>query len=118
MDSRIQSELKVLTEKLIAVPYCCAELKEAGKNWLESAGKDKKISETFVQILEESIEPIDDVIAFFSSDAAAAHFGAEKAKEMLAHCLKIKEEGAVYCDCEACSAAQEILKYKDELLAE
>ena len=118
MDTNIRTEIRNLTEQLIAVPYCCEELKEAGKNWLEAAGKEAeaKASEIFVQVLEESVETIDDVIGFFSSEAAKAHFGEEEAAKLLAHALKRKEEGEQYCDCEACSTALKILGYRDSLL--
>ena len=36
-------------------------------------------------------------------------FGEEKAAEILATQLKRKEEGAKWCDCDACVAASEIL---------
>ena len=33
-------ELIKLTEELIAVPYCCPELKEAARNWLAAVGTE------------------------------------------------------------------------------
>ena len=65
---------------------------------------------------KEDIMPIDTLIAFAESDAGAKVFGEEHAKEVAAHAKEIKEAGAVYCDCPACSAAAAILAKKDELL--
>ena len=65
--------------------------------------------------LEADIVTIDGLIAFAGSEMGAQVFGAEKAKEVLAHAKEIKEAGAKYCDCPACAACQAILEKKDEL---
>ena len=43
-------------------------------------------------------------------------FGAELAKNILAHAEEIKAAGAEYCDCPACAACKAILEKKAELL--
>ena len=40
----------------------------------------------------------------------AEKFGEETAKEFLAHAKELKAKGEKFCDCPACSAAQEVLK--------
>lgn len=53
--------------------------------------------------------PIDGLIGFAGSDAGKALFGQETADAILAHAKDIKEKGARFCDCPACSACAEIL---------
>ena len=53
--------------------------------------------------------PIDGLIGFAGSEAGAAVFGADKAKEVEAHAKEIKAAGAKYCDCPACAACEVIL---------
>lgn len=116
-----ESTKKFVTEKLnemINAFSCCAEAKTAAQNWLDGVGTEREAELTKVLIaeLEEDIMPIDTLIAFAESDAGAKVFGEEHAKEVAAHAKEIKEAGAVYCDCPACSAAAAILAKKDELL--
>ena len=61
-----------------------------------------------LDILEGRPTTIDGVIAF-AQGPAAQMFGEEAAANMLAAQLKRKEEGAKYCNCEACTAASELL---------
>ena len=103
-----------VTEKvkdLINAPSCCAEAKAVGQNWLEEVEALQKL----IAELEADIVTIDGLIAFAGSEMGAQVFGAEKAKEVLAHAKEIKEAGAKYCDCPACAACQAILEKKDEL---
>ena len=118
MEKEVRNQLVELTEKLLAVPFCCQELKEAGKNWLDALDTDKAkdAAKAFVTELEEDVEPIDDVIGFFESPAAAEHIPAEELKGLLAHMKDIKSKGAKYCDCPACSTGVAILELKDKLL--
>lgn len=98
---------------------CYDGLKTAANEWLESIGstEEKKASETYVAVLEDSITDIDTVINFFSSDMGKEKFGSEKASQIATHAKEIKAKGAVWCDCPACSAAREVLRYKEDLLA-
>lgn len=61
-----------------------------------------------LDILEGRPTTIDGVIAFLQGPAVEM-FGAEVAKAKLAEQLARKEEGAKYCNCDACAAASELL---------
>ena len=110
-----------VTEKvnvLIHAATCCAEAKEAGKNWLDAVGTDKEgeAAKNLIAELEADIMPIDGLIAFAGSEAGAQVFGKEKVKNVLAHAEELKTAGAKYCDCPACAACEAILEKKGELL--
>ena len=113
-----RSDIVELTKELLAVPHCCPELKEAGRAWLEALDTplESEAAKAFVSELEEDVMKVDDVIAFFASPAAAEHFGGEKAAAMAAHMHELKANGAVYCDCAACSKGAEILAAKELLV--
>ncbi len=104
--------------ELISAHSCCAEAKEAGKNWLKAVGTEKEADMTkrLIEELEADIMPIDQLIAFTASEAGAALFGAEMAKNIHDHGQEIKAAGAKYCDCPACAAAAAILEKKEELM--
>lgn len=99
--------------------HCYDGLKSAANEWLESIGteKEKNASEKYVELLEDSIMDIDAVINLFSSDIGINKFGADMASQIASHAKEIKANGAIWCDCPACSTALEILKYKEDLLA-
>ena len=114
---KIRDDLKAKAEQLISLPGCCAELKDAARNWLDtydSADANQAAAKAFIRELEEDILPVDDCISFFRTDKAKELFG-DKTGDMLAHMEQIKSEGAVHCDCPACSLAAEILEKKDYL---
>ena len=114
---KIRDDLKCKVEQLIALSGCCAELKAAAQNWLDTYGDtnaNQAAAAAFIKELEEDILPVDDCIEFLGSDHAKQLFG-DKAEGMLAHMKQIKAEGAVHCDCPACSLASEILEKKDFL---
>ena len=113
-----RKELIKLTEELIAVPYCCPELKETARAWLSALDTEgeRAAAEALINELEEDVIKVDDAIAFFSSPAAAEHFGEEGAARMSAHMRELKENGAVYCDCEACSKGAELIENRESLL--
>lgn len=104
--------------KLIAVPFCYQGLKDAAQNWIDAVGteNEKASAKTLVDEAAADIMPIDAVIGFMKSEDAAKHFGADVAAGMAKHAEEIKAAGAVYCDCEACSAALDILNNKDAIL--
>ena len=91
------------THELMKASTCCNELKAAE-------------TVRYFDVLAEDIETIDNLIAFAGSDAGVQYFGAELAHNIVAHGKEIKAEGAVYCDCPACAAAELILAKKDSLL--
>lgn len=119
MEKNVQDYVAQKVKELIEAPSCCAEAKAAGNAWLAAIGTDKEAEATknLITKLELDLVPIDGLIAFASSPAGAQVFGEEKAKEVEAHAKEIKEAGAKYCDCPACTAVAAILEKKEELLA-
>lgn len=65
--------------------------------------------------LEADVLSIDDVLAFFESDAGEKTFGAEQAAAYAAHAREVKAKGGKWCDCPACAPGREILDRKEEL---
>ncbi len=113
-----QSAIIENTKELLNL-RCYEGLKTAANEWLESLGteEEKKASEKYVSVLEESIVDIDTVINLFTSDKGIEKFGAEMASQIATHAKESKANGAVWCDCPACSAAMKVLKHKEDLLA-
>lgn len=118
MNAEVKDYVTQKVNELLAAPSCCAEAKEAARNWLNAAGTDKEAeaSKNLIAELEEDIMPIDGLIAFAGSEAGEQVFGAETAKNVLAHGKELKASGAKYCDCEACAACEAILEKKADLL--
>lgn len=110
--------VKEQTAALIAAPSCSAEAKAAAEKWLSAVGtaEEAEATKAYVAELEADIMPIDGLIAFAGSEAGVGVFGAELAKNILAHAEEIKAAGAEYCDCPACAACKAILEKKAELL--
>lgn len=110
--------VKEQTAALIAAPSCSAEAKAAAEKWLAAVGtaEEAEATKAYVAELEADIMPIDGLIAFAGSDAGVGVFGAELAKNILAHAEEIKAAGAEYCDCPACAACKAILEKEAELL--
>lgn len=110
--------VKEQTAALIAAPSCSAEAKAAAEKWLAAVGTadEAEATKAYVAELEADIMPIDGLIAFAGSEAGVGVFGAELAKNILAHAEEIKAAGAEYCDCPACAACKAILEKKAELL--
>ena len=110
--------IKELTQDLLQAPSACKEVKEAAQNYLDAAGTEKEAdaATAYVKELEADIMPIDGLIGFAGSEAGIGVFGAELAKNILAHAKEIKAAGAEYCDCPACAACKAILDKKAELL--
>ena len=110
--------VKEQTAALIAAPSCSAEAKAAAEKWLAAVGTADEADATkaYVAELEADIMPIDGLIGFAGSEAGVGVFGAEMAKNVLAHAKEIKAAGAEYCDCPACAACKAILEKKAELL--
>ncbi|MBB2183963.1 hypothetical protein H0486_13870 [Lachnospiraceae bacterium MD1] len=106
------------TKKLLSI-RCYEGLKTAANEWLEAIGteNEKQASEKYVAVLEDSIVDIDTVISLFTSASGIERFGPENASQIANHAKEIKANGAKWCDCPACTAAMEVLKYKEDLLA-
>ena len=99
------------TKKLIEAPTCCADLKEAASAWLHAVGTvdEEKQTALFLQELKEDIMPIDQLIGFAGSENGKKYFGEEKALQIVEHSNAIKQQGAVYCDCPACTIVEELI---------
>ncbi len=88
--------------------------KDAALAWKETVAADdsdaavEDATSKLLDILEGRPTTIDGVIAFAEGPAKEL-FGEEAAAQMLAEQLKRKEQGAKYCNCEACTAASELL---------
>ncbi len=60
---KIRDDLKSKVEQLIVLPGCCAELKAAAQNWLDTYGDtnaNQAAAAAFIKELEEDILPVDD----------------------------------------------------------
>ena len=88
--------------------------KDAALAWKEAVAADpsdasvEEATAQLVDFLEGRPNAIDGVIAFLEGPAKEM-LGEEAAAAGLAKQLERKESGAKWCDCEACSAATEIL---------
>lgn len=106
------------TQDLLNAPSACPEVKAAANAWLAAVGTEKEAeaTATYIKELEADIMPIDGLIAFAGTELAQKFFGAEGAKNVLAHAKDLKAQGAEYCDCPACAACKAIIDKKAELL--
>ncbi len=98
--------------EMTAAPSCCAELKEKAEEYLVAVGttrEDKKFRE-LVDEIKADIIPVNALVEFMTSPQATEKFGEDTAKEFLAHAKELQAKGEKFCDCPACSAAQEVLK--------
>lgn len=90
------------------------ETQEAAKAWLDAVAADNSeaaveaATTKLVDFLDGRPNEIDHVIAFAEGPATQL-FGAEAAAKMLEEQKARKAAGAKYCNCEACTAAVEIL---------
>lgn len=85
------------------------ETKEAALAWKAAAETDADAAtEALLDFLEGRMLPIDNLIAFLEG-SGAAYFGEEAAANMLAAQKQRKEQGEKYCNCEAHTAAGELL---------
>ena len=112
-------DIKQKAEELVNAPSCCQELKEKGKEFIDSigTGKEKEAAKALFDEIEDDVMPVDALVAFFSTKEAAEKFGAETAEKISAHAKELKESGAKYCDCAACTAAAKLLDIKDRIFA-
>ena len=66
MNAEVKDYVTRKVNELIETNSCCAEAKEAAKNWLEAVGTEKEAeaSKNLIAELEADIMPIDGLIAF------------------------------------------------------
>lgn len=88
--------------------------KDAALAWKEAVAADssdaavEQATKQLLDILEGRPTTIDGVIAF-AQGPAKEMFGEETAVQILAQQQQRKADGAKWCDCDACTAASEIL---------
>ena len=88
--------------------------KDAARAWQDAVaadGSDAAVDVATAQLLdtlEGRPSTIDDVIAF-AHGPAREMFGEEAAAQILAQQQQRKEQGEAWCDCDACTAAVELL---------
>ena len=118
MKAEILQFVQEKTKELIQAPTCSAEARKAAEQWLALVGTEREAEETkaYLAELEEDIVTVDGLITFAESEAGAAVFGADHAKEVAAHARELKAAGAAYCDCPACASVEAILEKKEFLL--
>jgi len=101
--NKIRQDLAEETRQLIAVEWARPELKAAAQAWLdtmEDGEANAEAARAYVKALEDSICTVDEL-------AAVPQF-AENAAEL-------KAKGALFCDCEACTIAADLLSKKEYL---
>ena len=104
---------------MTSIPYCCEEAKTAASDWINALGTDTEAEQTekLLAELEADLLPIDNYIAFASSEAGVNVFGGEEgAQKEILRTKERKAAGEKYCDCPACAAALAILDKKEELI--
>lgn len=111
----MENELYIVqkTLEMTADFTCSQEVKNAAKSWMDARGTGEETArwENYLTVLTACVQPIDMVLEFSGSSAAAKTFGsAEYARGLHAHYQQSKAAGAKYCDCPACSAARKILE--------
>ncbi|WP_418252691.1 3-hydroxyisobutyrate dehydrogenase [Gordonibacter urolithinfaciens] len=94
--------------------------KDAAQAWRDAVAADSSdaaidaATNDLLDVLEGRPTTIDGVIAFLQGPAIEM-LGEDAAASALAAQQQRKEAGAKYCDCEACSAATEILAKFDRI---
>ena len=101
--NKIRQDLAEETRQLIAVEWARPELKAAAQAWLdtmEDGEANAEASRAFVKALEDSICTVEEL-------AAVPQFAE--------HAAELKAKGALFCDCEACTIAADLLSKKEYL---
>ena len=101
--NKIRQDLAEETRQLIAVEWARPELKAAAQAWLdtmEDGEANAEAARAFVKSLEDSICTVEEL-------AAVPQFAE--------HAAQLKAKGALFCDCEACTIAADLLSKKEYL---
>ena len=108
MKQELMNAITEKTKELMNSVTCSAEARAAAQTWLDAVGTQRieEVTQAYMKELEEDIVTIQ----------GKQIFGEEKAVQVAEHAKEIKQQGALYCDCPACTAAAYILEKKDELL--
>lgn len=113
-----KNEIFSIIDRLVAVPYCCPELKDSANAWKAAActEAEKVAAVALIQELKEDVMDVDHTIEFFKSPNAAKYFGPEIAAQKLEGLLQHKANGGKYCNCDACACGAELLEREAILL--
>lgn len=104
--------------KIVAAPSAYEGLKKAGQAYLDAVGTEREnAAAVLVEEAKADISTVDETIAFAGSPVAAEVLGEAGAKALEAHARDIKARGAEYCDCDACTAALDVVKNEKVLLS-
>ena len=101
--NKIRQDLAEETRQLIAVEWARPELKAAAQAWLdtmEDGEANAEAARAYGKALEDSICTVDEL-------AAVPQFAE--------HAAELKAKGALFCDCEACTIAADLLSKKEYL---
>ena len=101
--NKIRQDLAEETRRLVNIEWARPELKAAAQAWLdtmEDGEANAEPAKAFVKALEESICTVEEL-------AAVPQFAA--------HAAELKAKGALFCDCEACTIAADLLSKKEYL---
>ena len=111
MDKELLDYTATKVEELLAASSSSKVTRDAAQGWKDAiaAGADADAAtKELLDAIDAHHTTIDELIAF-AQGAAKDLMGEEVAAGMLAHALQIKEQGAKYCDCAACTATHELL---------
>lgn len=113
-----KNEVIEKVQTMIHVPYCDESLKQVGAHYIDVVGtkEEKEVAKQFITELEEDILTVEELISLGESEAGIAAFGEEGAKGIADHGKQLQSLGKRYCDCEACTIAEELLENKDIIL--
>ena len=101
--NKIRQDLAEETRRLVNIEWARPELKAAAQAWLdtmEDGEANAEPAKAFVKALEDSICTVDEL-------AAVPQFAE--------HAAQLKAKGALFCDCEACTIAADLLSKKEYL---
>ena len=101
--NKIRQDLAEETRQLIAVEWARPELKAAAQAWLdtmEDGEANAEAARAFVKALEDSICTVEELSAV---------------PQFAEHAAELKAKGALFCDCEACTIAADLLSKKEYL---
>ena len=112
MDKKTFDQVAERVRVLISSGASTQVTKDAAQAWKDAVAADEgaadEATERLLDVLEGRPTTIDGAIAF-AQGPAKEMFGEEAAAKMLEEQTARKEAGAKYCNCDACTAASELL---------
>lgn len=113
MEKELVDYIAERADVLVASHASTQVTKDAAQAWKDAVAAGGEAAadaatEQLLDVLEGRPTTIDGVIAF-AEGPAKEMLGEEAAAQMLAAQLQRKEQGAKWCNCDACTAATEVL---------